>query len=484
MLFYFSLAVPFFGFFAFVLYAGLLLAFYGLTYYKPLPDSCADCLQCGNYVLQAGVLRWLWNLFLLFVLLGATLYIRSGHSTPRLQFSDKIAWIVRRCRTLREGFWPTFAAFDGHSQSAMFAVWPGMTLALKRATVEFEREDLIMEDGGTIALDWAVEAEEIPEDAPVLILLPGVVGESHNPYMKSLIHYCRCRRQWRFVCKNWRGFGGSELTDEKQIPEAWDARSVKDLYLCVQHVHKRYPRAKVLGCGFSLGASMMSSLVGHYKEELNGVVAGVVCLSGPCSYETAMNRMYHLKPLPYDWINMGVLWKNMRKYVESPDSRWRDTLGDKQLMLIDGVMCQRQSPKEFYNMLMPANAWVWHNLVTIKFLGYKTVEEYAREMSLYALKALSMIETPTLLLYADDDPVVPPYSTWEYEAEAKDSPGCVVARCSRGGHCGFFSGPLCRSWKNRVTFEFLANALDGPASSKQQQQQPDESPSPSSTTSR
>lgn len=30
---------------------------------------------------------------------------------------------------------------------------------------------------------------------------------------------------------------------------------------------------------------------------------------------------------------------------------------------------------------------------------------------------------------------------------------------------GLLTGPLCRSWKNRVTFEFLANALDGPYSS-------------------
>ena len=38
------------------------------------------------------------------------------------------------------------------------------------------REIFTLKDGGEVALDWAQVREETPEDAPILLIMPGITG--------------------------------------------------------------------------------------------------------------------------------------------------------------------------------------------------------------------------------------------------------------------------------------------------------------------
>ena len=80
-------------------------------------------------------------------------------------------------------------------------------------TTIIDREELTLDDGGRLALDWAANlpAQCDKDDAPVLLFLSGITGSSSDNYVK----YCMLdgmRHGYRPVVMNYRGCGGLNLT--------------------------------------------------------------------------------------------------------------------------------------------------------------------------------------------------------------------------------------------------------------------------------
>ena len=80
-------------------------------------------------------------------------------------------------------------------------------------TTIIDREELTLDDGGRLALDWAANlpAQCDKDDAPVLLFLSGITGSSSENYVK----YCMLdgmRHGYRPVVMNYRGCGGLKLT--------------------------------------------------------------------------------------------------------------------------------------------------------------------------------------------------------------------------------------------------------------------------------
>lgn len=73
------------------------------------------------------------------------------------------------------------------------------------------REILRLSDGGQVALDWAEEAPEGAGGAPVLLVLPGLTGDSRADYVRCLAAAARTIGA-RCVVFNNRGLGGLPLT--------------------------------------------------------------------------------------------------------------------------------------------------------------------------------------------------------------------------------------------------------------------------------
>ncbi|KNC75934.1 hypothetical protein SARC_11550 [Sphaeroforma arctica JP610] len=120
---------------------------------------------------------------------------------------------------------PTFWGLSGHTQSVMFAYWP-LSIVFnvgKDSALQFERETLTMSDGGIVQLDWAnhdgyeLVSEEFGsnstplgadlnwvKEAPILLILPGVVGKSANAYVHRLGVVAR-KAGYRVCVKGYRG---------------------------------------------------------------------------------------------------------------------------------------------------------------------------------------------------------------------------------------------------------------------------------------
>lgn len=51
-----------------------------------------------------------------------------------------------------------------------------MTFLIPQKTMKYKRELFALPDGGKVALDWALHAGELKEDAPIVVVLHGLTG--------------------------------------------------------------------------------------------------------------------------------------------------------------------------------------------------------------------------------------------------------------------------------------------------------------------
>eukprot|EP00656_Telonema_subtile_P027389 TRINITY_DN2945_c0_g2_i1.p1 TRINITY_DN2945_c0_g2~~TRINITY_DN2945_c0_g2_i1.p1 ORF type:complete len:479 (+),score=122.03 TRINITY_DN2945_c0_g2_i1:145-1581(+) len=287
-----------------------------------------------KHALFMGMLSWamLWYypyLFagLLAVLLNVCYYISRIYLSdlPRITFNPanpKTASILSKCPCIYRKFFPTIWAFGAKVQTLLFAIWP-FPLWVLRGRVEYTREIVPLQDGGSVALDWFVppalrhevqsamgtviyEPGSISDvSSPIVVVLSGVVGEVSNLYVKRLVMYIhKAHPGWRIVVKSWRGIG-VKLTSPR--PETWGPQAVSDLQQCVLAISSRYPDAPLLGVGFSFGGLVLANHMGVHADE-GGFTAGVN-ISGTFELTEVAK---HVEGTIYDWLNTTHLLSHLQ----------------------------------------------------------------------------------------------------------------------------------------------------------------------------
>lgn len=109
---------------------------------------------------------------------------------------------------------------------------------------------LRLKDGGEVALDWLENG--CADDAPIIIILPGLTGESQAEYIKCLVTQANLIGI-RCVVFNNRGLGGISL----KTPRLYCAANCEDLSEVVNYVHKKYPNVKKGATGISMGGLIL-----------------------------------------------------------------------------------------------------------------------------------------------------------------------------------------------------------------------------------
>jgi len=124
----------------------------------------------------------------------------------------------------------------------------------------YDRELVHMPDGGVVALDTEdlPSTQQLPADAPVLILLPGLTGGSEDSYVQHAVSHAR-EAGIRAVVFNSRGTSGSPVT----TAQFYSASFTQDLRCVVGHVGCKYPEAPLFAAGWSLGANILMRYLGE-----------------------------------------------------------------------------------------------------------------------------------------------------------------------------------------------------------------------------
>ena len=93
------------------------------------------------------------------------------------------------------------------------------------------------------------------DEKPMLIALHGLSGGSHEIYLRSVLQPL-LEAGWEACVVNSRGCAGTSIT----TPMLYNARATWDVRQVVRWARKTWPRRKLFGIGFSLGANIMTNV--------------------------------------------------------------------------------------------------------------------------------------------------------------------------------------------------------------------------------
>jgi predicted alpha/beta-fold hydrolase len=93
--------------------------------------------------------------------------------------------------------------------------------------------------------------------------------------------------------------------------------------------------------------------------------------------------------------------------------------------------------------------------VTAPSFGFGTADRYYETQS--ALRFVSLIRTPVLMIAAQDDPLVPYHSYLDPALRA--NPCIQVLTTRHGGHLGFLSRKKPRFWTDEAILEWITESM-------------------------
>jgi hypothetical protein len=304
-----------------------------------------------------------------------------------------------------DGFSPPAWLAGGHRQTAA-AYWLRRFLRFRLPS-----EDLVVEAGQGVRLllraSWQPGARE-RHDA--LVVVHGLGGSDASSYVVSTgaLAYARGFHVVRF---NMRGSGDGEAL----CPLLSNAGLDTDLLAAAGAVSQLVPRLAIVG--FSLGANLALLTLGRRRELLPKTVWGAVAISPPldlaecaAALERPGNGLYQ----HYFMRMLGEAYR--RRHAARPD------------LFAAGRELGLRTVREF------------DERITAPFGGYASAAQYYERSS--AGPWLASIDRPSLVLAAQDDPMIPATSVSRWPL----SPSVTREMPKTGGHVGFVARSQAPGW--------------------------------------
>lgn len=267
-----------------------------------------------------------------------------------------------------------------------------------------------------------------PEGEPrgEVILIHGLEGSSTSGYARSMAHAALSRgfAVHRF---NMRGCGGTE----KLALLSYHAGQTCDV-LAVIRERATASKAPLFLIGYSLGGNVALKLAGELGREAAGLIAGVAAVSAPIELALSAAALERRANLLYqDRFVKRLKDRVRRKHPMSPDLYPLEPL-DKIRTVIE-----------------------FDNHYTAKIFGFGTAANYFQTQS--SNQFLEQIRIPTLLVHAQDDPLVP-FQMYRHPAFRRN-PQLHLLAPDHGGHLGFLSRHRPRFWLDETILEWVIRTI-------------------------
>ncbi|KAJ2358655.1 hypothetical protein GGF43_000667 [Coemansia sp. RSA 2618] len=294
--------------------------------------------------------------------------------------------------------------------------------------VEYERELITTEDGGTIGLDWSPPFEQLPaDDRPIVVLSHGLSGGSQETYVQHTVKQLTAEPHcFRTVVVNYRGCAGVKLTTHV----LYNGGLTADYGCALDHIRQRFPDSPLIGVGYSLGANLVTKYVGEQGDACPLRAAISVCnpydlsaASDAIDMPTFRNRHVYA---PAMVMGLMRLYRRHKKMMES-------------------------GPVEFDAEAIAKIKRIrqFDDLITSRAFGYKDSADYYSKCS--CAQFMPSIRIPFLAISSLDDPVCPqkiiPRDTF------RSNPYMVLALTQYGGHLGYHES-MSSAWYPRAITEF------------------------------
>lgn len=360
----------------------------------------------------------------------AALAMRKKELRPTVE-GQSTSWnsaILSLCPSITAPY--SLASFlnNGHVET-IFAAW-----FRKKPHVLYNREIVHMPDGGAVALDSEdlPASQQLPEDAPVLILLPGLTGGSEDSYVQHAMVHAR-EAGIRAIVFNSRGTSASPVL----TAQFYSASYTGDMRNVVAHVRNRYPGSLLFAAGWSLGANIMTRYLGEEGDRTPISAAVAMCnpFNLPLSdtnFKKGFNKIYDInlaRSLNKIYSEHHHLFEK-----EAASEGGRPYLADKAL--------QAKTIRDF------------DDAITRVSFEWPDVDAYYAGSS--SSLSIPNVRVPLLIIQAADDPIAPKEAV-PFEAIAAN-PQCLLVMTPTGGHlgwCGGKGGATGAPWTDAAVAEYF-----------------------------
>jgi predicted alpha/beta-fold hydrolase len=311
-----------------------------------------------------------------------------------------------------------------HVATVIAALWPRKLRRLQAAT-----ERLFDVEPGTRLLakcHW----QRNPQHHPTLVLVHGLEGSSESHYMLGIAEKSFASG-FNVLRINQRNCGGTEhLT-----PTLYDAGLSRDYRAILEELIERDGLSEIFFVGYSMGGSLVLKMAGELgaqaPRELRSICA--VCPGlDPAASSDVIARSHN-------FLYQRYFLRSYRGRL-----RLKAKLFPERYKAHDITRCR--SLRE------------WDEAMTAPASGYDDASHYYCRAS--ALPVVSGIRVPTLIITAQDDPIVP-FGSFR-DPRILDNPFITLIATQYGGHCGFISRYAGdeRFWAERRVVEFCKKQLE------------------------
>lgn len=330
--------------------------------------------------------------------------------------------VIARCPTLTRPYRPPWWSSNRHLQLALLAWRDSRTPALAYD----HTETLVLDDGGTVSLDWlglddpTLDAATLDAATPTVVVLPTICGDGQS--MRRIVRSLRARLGWRVVVCNRRGHGMLPLT----APRFSTLGATDDVRRQLERIRERVPGSPLYGLGVSAGSGLLVRYLG--EEGAHTPLAAAIAYCPGYDTTRALHRVHRL----YD----GYLLRGIRRhFVERHAAHLTACAGYADLVASRTV-------GEFHDRQYGC-------------AGFASTAEYHARTNPMAVA--DDVAIPLLILNAADDPVCVLTNVDEHRGLFARVPESMLVLTARGSHCAFLEGHRRpRSWAHRMIAEYFA----------------------------
>ncbi len=250
---------------------------------------------------------------------------------------------------------------------------------------------------------------------------------------------------------------------------------VSDFASVIRHLRLRFPRAPLLAAGFSMGANMLTKLLGQAGHEYtthnalsyfpshdkSPSTTATTSFLDYAQTNTPFSAAAHLTAAvsvsnAFDYVRLSHNLSNRLQSVlySRPLTHWIKA----RLIRHPGNMERFMREKPHINMTRVLDAqtiWEMDDRFTRQVYGLPNTEEYYRVSS--SLPHVGHVRTPLLCLNSLDDPFLGGDQLPLPRSQARANPHLLLAVTKNGGHCSWETGYVpspSSSWLLRAVLDY------------------------------
>jgi predicted alpha/beta-fold hydrolase len=305
----------------------------------------------------------------------------------------------------------------------------GARMLRPRTGVTLKRHRIETPDGDFLDLDFArVGSVNVESTSRLVLVLHGLEGSAESKYALETYRQL-AGLNVAAVGLNFRSCGG----EMNRNPRLYHSGETEDPRFALLELAKRYPHHRLGAIGFSLGGNVLLKYLGE-NQYIPSNLSCAAAVSVPFDLSAGA-----------DYLEQGLGRFYRRRLVRSLRAKIlakADLVGG----MVDLEKVERAVTfREF------------DDVATAPLHGFSGVDDYYAQSN--CRQFLTRISTPTLLIHADDDPFLPPWSVPRQEVGENDFLHSIFT--DRGGHVGFLQGRISSPefWAEKMVSAFVASKM-------------------------